>query len=334
MFKLSNVSAIKYYLLSFSLLATMPVFADTSWVSATLDNDVFVYEDNGYTNGLYVSWYDLRDSDASDHTPDFWVKPLMWTMPSGPVESSANIYGIGQIINTSDDIEDPNPPKNDFPYSALLGLNNTFIATRGDHADRVSTTIGIVGPLALGEQTQKVVHRIIGAQEPMGWDTQLKTEVAFQLSRSRIWRSWASELDTMDLLTGADISVGTIKSSVSTGFMFRYGRNLAVSYQTVLLSENRMANPTAVGNGWFVYAGLKAGYVFNQIFTDGNTFRDSRSIDYNHRNNIFTTGLTYSWGESALSFAVNSPFTINGSDADKKFDEQTRYGTLTFAWQI
>ncbi|WP_421854309.1 lipid A deacylase LpxR family protein [Marinomonas sp.] len=333
-FKKKSTLSMKHYFLSLSLLVGTPVFADANWVSATLDNDFFVNEDNGYTNGLYVSWYDVRDSETSDHSPDFWVKPLMWSMPSGSLKSSANIYGFGQTINTADDIEIPNPPENDFPYSGLLSFNNTFIANSGDHADRVSTTLGIVGPLALGEQTQKAVHRIIDAQEPMGWDTQLKTEIVFELSRSRIWRSWASESDNMDFLSGVDMSVGTLKSSVSTGFMFRYGRNLENSYATVLLTENRMSNPTAVEEGWFVYAGVKASHTFNQIFTDGNTFRDSRSIDYNHNSNVFTSGLTYSWGESALSFAVNSPFTINGSDQDKKFAEQTRYGTLTFAWQL
>lgn len=329
-----SLNLAKHSLIGLSLLFGMSAYANQSWMSATLDNDFFVYEDNGYTNGLYVSWYDVRDSETSDHSPDFWVKPLIWSMPSGVVKSSASIYGFGQTINTADDIEIPNPPENDFPYSGLLSFNNTFIANRGDYADRISITIGIVGPLALGEQTQKVVHRIIDAQEPMGWHTQLQTEIVFQLSRSRIWRSWASESDTMDFLSGVDMSVGTLRSSVSTGFMFRYGRNLESSYATVLLTENRMSNPTAVNDGWFVYAGVKAGHTFNQIFTDGNTFRDSRSIDYDHSNNVFTTGLTYAWSETALSFAINSPFTINGSEQDKKFAEQTRYGTLTFAWQL
>ena len=202
------------------------------------------------------------------------------------------------------------------------------------YADKVSTTLGSVGPLAMGEQTQKAVHKVISARTPRGWDTQLDNELVFELSRGRTWRSWVSNSNTIDVLSGAEMSVGTLRSAVSTGFMVRYGKNLEESFATVLLADSRTSNPIAVNQGWFVYMGVALNYTFNQIFTDGNTFHDSRSIDYDHRNNMLSSGLTYSWGESALSFAINSPFTIGGDDYDREMDKYTRYGTLTFAWQI
>ncbi len=39
-------------------------------------------------------------------------------------------------------------------------------------------TAGTVGPWALGEESQKLVHDIIGADEPPGWDHQLDADVA------------------------------------------------------------------------------------------------------------------------------------------------------------
>ena len=327
-------SLVKYSLNSLFLLFGMSAYASQSWMSVTLDNDVFVNEDSGYTNGLYVTHYDVNESGRSPNWPDFWVKPLMWSMPDGEVQSSANVYSFGQTLNTAEDLTLHNPPEGSFPYSALLSMNNTYITTREDYADRVSTTIGIVGPLAMGKETQKGFHKIIGAQDPKGWDTQLHNELVFELSRSRVWRSWVSDNDTMDVLTGGNLSVGTLRSEANTGIMYRYGRNLKKSYPTILLTDNRMSNPTAVDSGWFVYAGLQAGYTFNQIFTDGNTFRDSRSIDYDHTNTLFSTGFSYAWEGIAVAFAINTPFTINGDEHDRKMDRFSRYGTLTFAWQL
>ena len=326
--------ALKNYLLGLSLLCVGPAFADINWVSATLDNDFFVNEDNGYTNGIYVSFYNVDDKPQLTQQPGMLVKPLMWSMPNKNVNASVNVYSFGQTLTTPYDIEEEIPAEGTFPYSALLSFTNTYISVTPDYADRVGTTIGVVGPLAMGEQTQKAVHRVISATMPKGWDTQLKNEVVFELSRGRTWRTWVADSGNADFLSGADMSIGTLRSTVNTGFMLRYGRNLDDSYATVLLAESRTSNPIAVSKGWFVFAGVEVGYTFNQIFTDGNTFRDSRSIDYDHNSNSFTTGLTYSWGDMALAFAINSPFSIDGDKHDREMDKFTRYGTMTFVWQI
>lgn len=332
--KKNSVSTLKQSLFGLVLLFGMPAFAEVNWFSATLDNDFFVNEDNGYTNGIYVSFYDVNDKESSADLPDAWVKPLMWSMPSGSIETSVNIYSVGQTLNTPYDIEEVVPAEGTFPYSGLLSFTNTFIVVGPRYADKVSTTLGIVGPLAMGEQTQKAVHKAISARTPRGWDTQLDNELVFELSRGRTWRSWVSNSNTIDVLSGAEMSVGTLRSAVSTGFMVRYGKNLEESFATVLLADSRTSNPIAVNQGWFVYMGVALNYTFNQIFTDGNTFHDSRSIDYDHRNNMLSSGLTYSWGESALSFAINSPFTIGGDDYDREMDKFTRYGTLTFSRKL
>nr|WP_264193954.1 lipid A deacylase LpxR family protein [Marinomonas algarum] len=308
--------------------------ADTNWLSATLDNDFFVNEDNGYTNGIFVSLYDLNSEDETTHQPSFWVSPLTWSLPDRPVSNAFNAYSFGQTLMTPFNIEEKVPGPDTFPYSALLSFTNTYIAIGSDHADRLSTTLGVVGPIAMGKESQKAVHRVVDAKMPQGWDTQLENELVFEFSRGRTWRSWVSENENADLLTGANISLGTLRSSVSTGFVVRYGRGLASSFATVLLSQSRTSNPIAVDQGWFVYAGVEMTMIGNQIFTDGNTFRDSRSIDYDHNYNVFTSGITYAWEDMSLAFAINAPFSLTEESQNNDLDKFTRYGTLTLAWQI
>jgi hypothetical protein len=322
------------YLLSLFLLYGMQAYGEVDWLSVTLDNDFFVNDDNGYTNGIYVSIYDVYDNVTSQEQADFWVQPLMWSMPNRSIDQAVNVYGFGQTLTTPYDISKSIPTEEDLPYSAVLAFTNTYITVGPDYADSVSTTLGVVGPIALGEETQKAVHSIIDARIPQGWDTQLNNELVFELSRGRTWRHWVSDEGNMDVLLGANMSLGTIKSGVSTAAIIRYGQNLKESYPTALLADSRTSNPIAVNSGWFVYSGLAVKYHFNQIYTDGNTFSDSPSIDYDHNINMFAVGMTYSWGSGSMAFAINTPFSFSEDESDKNLDQFNRYGTLTFAWQI
>ena len=316
------------------IFLSVSTYANESWVSATLDNDFFVNEDNGYTNGLFLSFYDIYDDPETIEEPDFWVKPLLWTLPSqDDVFAAINVYSFGQTLTTPYDISEVVPSDDTLPYSALVHLSNTYISIGPRYADRITTVLGVVGPAALGEETQKRVHQITGSQEPMGWDSQLNNELVFELSRGRTLRTWVSDNGKMDLLSISNISVGTIKSDIKTGLMFRYGEYLENSYASVLLSNARTSNPIAVKAGWFVYAGFGLGYTFNQIYADGNTFSDSRSIHYNHDQNLLTYGFSYTWGDASLAFAINSPVSFASTDKDHDVDELTRFGTLTFAWR-
>lgn len=312
---------------------TMSVRAEIDWISVTLDNDLFVGNDNGYTNGLYVSVFDVGEKSGKPPSHDFWVLPLMWIMPKQGVEFAANAYALGQTMSTPSDITIAVPDEDELPYSALLAMTNSYVTVSQGHADRVSTTIGIVGPAALGEEVQKFVHKIIGADEPLGWDTQLENELVFQLSRARIWRTWSSATDHLDVLTLAEASAGTLQSGVGSGMMIRYGRNLQESYVTTLFSNSRTINPMAVDGGWYTYFGLQLDYIFNQIFTDGNTFRDSRSIDYDHATIGVTTGIAYSWGNYALTFAFSDFDVLQDESSDENVENLTRFGTLSFAWR-
>ncbi len=328
-FNIVKGARLKKCLVGVLFMYGVDVYAETNFASVTLDNDVFVGKDNGYTNGLYFSLYNV----GAGLRPNFWVSPLLWTMPRGYAENRINVHSIGQTLTTAEDITQANPPEGSLPYSGLLKYTNTHIVVGPRFADWASTSVGIVGPAAKGKQTQTEFHALIGAEKPMGWDTQLKNEFVFGFSRGRAIRVLASRSDTMDLLAGGQVSLGTISSGVNAGMMLRIGQNLRDSYSTVSLASSRASNPIAVNNSWFVYAGVSANYVFNQIFTDGNTFRDSRSIDYDHNYNTFMTGITYTIGRnSSLSFAYFSSFSDDDTEYSRQTERLNRFGTLTLAW--
>lgn len=322
-------------LLAFSISTSQAETAldwDMDWVSGTLDNDLFLGNDNGYTNGVFFSVYDTGVAKAQP-TPSLFVWPLLWTLPAGEHQAAVNAYSLGQVMMTPDDITVRSPDQDQLPYSGLLFFSTTYLAIDDKQADKLSTTIGIVGPAAGAKAAQKLVHKVIGADEPKGWDTQLENELVFQLSRGRLWRSWVSANQYTDLLLSSEAALGTLSSYAKTGLVLRYGRGLKRSYASVLLNDSRVTNPVAIANGWYLYAGMTAGYTFNQIYTDGNTFRDSRSIDYDHEQLGVIAGLAYSWGKFSVTLALNDA-NILDTRSEKELDDLTQYGSLSIAYKL
>lgn len=317
------------------VVSSVPIWAGGfNWASITMDNDTFVGEDSGYTNGLFFSIYEVEeDRQKGIIQPDIFVKPLLWLTGDKKASFAINSYTLGQVMVTPEDISDPNPPEDELPYSGLLSVTNSYVRVFDTYADRFSTTLGVVGPSSGAEATQKFIHEIIGSREPQGWDTQIKDEIVFEFSRARLWRVWASGAGLVDVLTQLEGTLGTIESSVGGGGMIRIGKNLDQSFFTPLYVHSRAANPVSPSGGWFGFLGLQGGYVFHLIHTDGNTFRDSRSIDYDPEQLGVAAGFTYSWQNWVLSLALNETNVFLGSD-NQELEGVTRYGTLTFGFRF
>lgn len=320
---------------SFILLIPLLLFpgvcrAAVDWLSFTWDNDIFVGEDNGYTNGGFWTWFDTGRRDKEQPQPQWVLKPLLWSMSEQNPLHRVNSHTFGHMMVTPEDITRVNPDPNDIPYSGLVYYLNSHLQVYEDYADLASVTIGLVGPDSGADSVQKYIHkRISGADEPRGWHAQLHNEVVFRLSRYRMWRSWISGSGNSDFLTAAGINVGTLESSLSGYAVIRYGTNLAQSYATAAYHGSRAINPVALNGGWHVYAGLSARYVGNLIFTDGNTFRDSPSVEPDPAKIGFTTGISYSWRDFAATLAVED-MALN----EEEYEGIERYGTFTIAYRF
>jgi len=309
-------------------LTVAPLQAEESnWFAVTIDNDLLVGNDNGYTNGIYFSWFEVGDKNER-HIPHWLVAPLSWSLDVESTKKSIHAYSIGQIMVTPEDITIETPPLNEMPYSGALLFNYTYIGVEAAHADSVGTVIGIVGPSSGAEATQTWVHDLVGSEEPQGWDTQLQDEFVFQLSRARLWRTWNASDDRMDLLVLGEAGLGTLSSFVASAMLFRWGDDLSRTFATPLLINTRSANPAAIKGGWYFFAGTRFEYIFNAIYTDGNTYRDSRSIDYDQSQIGLTTGLAYSWENVLITFAL-----YESNTSDEATRDISRFGTLTIGWQ-
>lgn len=314
--------------LLFAFLLSTARAEESNWFATTIDNDILIGQDNGYTNGVYFSWFTLEDQ-IKKQQPHWLLTPLAWSVDLASANATLETYSLGQVMVTPQDITIEDPPLDDIPYSGALLFNYTLITIQPAYADSMGTVIGIVGPSSGAEATQKWVHAQVGSDDPKGWDTQLKDELVFQFSRSRLWKTWSSASDNMDVLVLAGAGLGTVSSFVASAALFRFGHKLSNSFATPLLISTRAANPAAIGGGWYLYGGLRFDYVFNTIYADGNTFKDSRSIDYDSEQLGLTAGLAYSWKNTSLTIAL-----FDSNAADDSASEYSQFGTLTIGWKF
>jgi hypothetical protein len=189
---------------------------------------------------------------------------------------------------TPKDISLRNPPLDDQPYAGWLYGSAGLTAETGKRLDQLELTVGMVGPASLAEETQKRVHEIVSSDEPQGWDTQLRNEPGFILTYQRSWRSVVSKSILgvpFDMTPHAGGALGNVFTYANAGIMLRFGRRLPLDYGPPRIQPSLPGSGFLVphdGFGWYLFAGIDGRAVARNIFLDGNTFRDSRSLGYTH----------------------------------------------------
>lgn len=287
---------------------TEPIHA--GW-TITFENDIFVGEDSRYTNGIafYYGKGTFKRFTRSN-TPHL-IHGLIKNTYINRNESrkKAIVFGLFQAMQTPENITSTELQLNDVPYAGLLAAETQLFAVSDSMVDRVTLTIGVVGPLALAKEAQKVVHKIVGADDPRGWHHQIKNELvgAVELQRSiRLIHSPESQALEADLVSLGSVAVGNLRSYVSGAIFVRIGNNLVDSFPLVSSSPNRQINPTAFSTrrSWDVFAGLRSAYIGNEIVRSGNTFSNSHSADLDHTQLQFSAGVGWNLNDWAFNLVV------------------------------
>lgn len=277
----------------------------------SLENDVFVGEDNGYTNGLALYYGKGR---FERFTPANTLLPVHWLLGNtyineGVDRERAVAYGVFQAIQTPGDITDPSLQVNDVPYAGLLAFEAQLFSMSDTWVDRMTLTVGVVGPLALGGEAQESVHAIVGGDQPQGWKHQIRNEpvAALELERGvRVLKTDASRRLEADVIVVGSAALGNLHSFASAMLVARIGDNLVQTFPVASVPPNPQINPTAFSErrSWDIFAGVSSTYVANQILTSGNTFTDSHRAEIDHTRLQVSAGVGWNMRDWAFNISV------------------------------
>jgi hypothetical protein len=250
--------------------------------SLRLENDIGDLQ-NDYNHGTELRWW-LPEDEAGPLGRSFARLGLVETLggPRTPETESVVRLRLGQLMFVPVDIARKIPDPRDRPYAGWLHAGiaaermtlDPDESRRHDRRSLVELDLGIIGPSSLSDEVQTNWHDFWGLTPPNGWDAQLQDEPALLFSVQRDRRLAyvpVGEAHAWDLAGHVDWSLGNLKTEAVVGGALRFGKNLPRDF--VL----RTAPAGAGGGSLFTFADLR--YVAQDLFLDGNTWRDGPSVD-------------------------------------------------------
>ena len=255
---------------------------EKSTISFTIENDSFFGTDRYYTHGFRLQ-YMHRPNELPAWTASFLTNFLTAGMD---VDRMRIGFALGQELFTPSFIGPSMLLVNDRPYGAWL--HGSLILRRSGtmggipSMDELELDLGIVGPEALGEDTQTWWHKLVGYMEPHGWDNQLNTEPAIQTYFTRSVQVGFRNDDYwgFDIVPHGRVALGNVYIFGEIGTLLRAGYNLPSEY-VISPMDSFSTHPSYDPPKWsfYVFTGADGRVVGRNIFLDGNTFEDSHSVD-------------------------------------------------------
>ena len=307
-------------------------------VGVQFENDLFGGgTDRHFTHGSRIfavtepiDWI----ADAADKIPWFSKEKAMKENLDRLQARTA--VSFGQNIFTPEDITRTQLNEKDRPYAGWLYMGFGIAANQGTRRfDQLEINIGVVGPSSLADEVQTTWHDWFDLTEPKGWDNQLEDELGVVLYYEQARRfeikkfAWGLKWDLMPHFGGA---VGNVYTFGKLGFTFRLGSDLTTDFGPPRI------RPSMPGSGfyktgerlaWYIFAGAEGRLVARNIFLDGNTFKDSHSVDKKPLVGDVQVGLVLQYDGFRLSYTqIFRTQEFNGQN------DANRFGSLAISYQF
>lgn len=285
-------------LLAEELLTPAEKPSDAWTLNFYLENDLFADTDQQYTNGVRVSWVSPEVGNFIDD-PQIpgWVRDAnRWLTQLDPEPAPFEkdprhhlVVTLGQEMYTPADRDRTTLDPDDRPYAGWLYLGFGYHTQTRHKLKSFQVNLGMIGPWSLAEESQNFIHDLRGFERFKGWDNQLHNEPGIQLlyeRKQRLFQGGIVDNFQHDLIGHVGGSLGNVATYLNTGAEYRIGYQLPQDFGTSALRPG--GDNSTPGSGdprfydqWGVHAfvSIDGRWVLRDIFLDGNTFRDSHSVD-------------------------------------------------------
>ncbi|MCK0154563.1 lipid A deacylase LpxR family protein [Alcanivorax sp. S6407] len=320
------------------LFAWLCSVSSASTLGFAWDNDLFVGEDGRYTNGVRFSWVGNAHEgcdDSSDRGLTCGLARATTFLPGVHLNDQKHALAVGleQTMVTPSDITRSAPDYADVPYVGYSNLELGMFSWNREHLVGYGIRVGVTGPDSGAEQSQKVIHKITGSEEPRGWDNQLGPDVIgglIAVFANRLFRhDHANGLQT-DMGYSAMLDANNFLGTAGISSFVRFGKNLpnnfTPDYAGVGTSSSQVGLFDHNGTGWEIFLGASAeyiGYFYLEEETD--------LYDLETRDGIF--GLVVGSGLHLDNFSFT--LTLQGSQSPlRNNDDVLSFGNMSFMWKI
>lgn len=337
--------------------------------TARLENDLFADTDQNYTSGVAFTAvsHDIFGKLNLACLPAAvrlhaalisYLDPGFWADADNPAHAQNVVVKFGQSMFTPRDSTRTDLIPDDRPYAGLLYVGMSW--NRRKHESHNNTevldtreiTLGVIGPLALAQPAQDLIHDVIGAERFQGWDNQLRNEPAVQMALDRKFKTYqgAGAIQpgfSADYIRSLGLQLGNIETSGTVGIEGRIGWNIPNDFGTYPIrpgAENRPPSAASIHGGdgkgttqsgrpragVHLFGTLETKLVLHDFSLDGNLFESSHSVTRSP------------WvAQAAIGLSAQSPIAGHGVKLavmrvwrTREFEEQGSshaYGSVTLS---
>jgi hypothetical protein len=303
----------------------------------TMENDSLFDKDSNYTSGLRLNWLSRAVDDTMESDHGFTRKMVQWTSFLPFVGNSGYrnhlSLGLASAMFTPYNTWVRDPPPDDRPYAGITFFDGGVHAYTTRWLHSYNLWLGLVGPASGAEWLQRQTHDLFGRQFPNGWETQLENEPilnVFYQARHKLINTGQGRAMAFDLIWNGGFGFGNWYTGANVGLVARFGHNLLSdfgataiyqpgSHHGVLPISKPEKRPSC-----YLWAGADGSVMARDLSLDGNTFKESRSVEKKPMRGSAAVGLNASWRRMMLSFSL---FFV--SDTYETQKSSNHFGSLT-----
>ena len=294
------------------------------------ENDLFSTTDSQYSSGEKINvFYSVENA----------TNPLysLLFVDYGDYDSYVSFSLVNQIY-TPADLTVKELIEDDRPYAGWTYAEYAIHKSSSRNLRSLYLHVGMVGPASKSEEIQKGIHEVTGSKPPQGWDNQLENELGVNLTYIHKWRfvpeTFASLESSFIPFVQADL--GNISTRAMGGMGVRFGWNIPKDYGVSAINTGGEVGVLVLDEhhdmqrkDWSFSFNLN-GYgsaIARDIFLDGNTFKDSHSVDKEN----FVAYLGFGFSARYKSFVLDFMQT-KSTPKFKEEDSIHTVGTLIGSW--
>jgi hypothetical protein len=290
-----------------------------------------------------------------------YLDPGFWADADNPAHAQNVVVKFGQSMFTPRDSTRTDLISDDRPYAGLLYAGMSWNRRKHQPHDNTEVldtreiTLGVIGPLALAQPAQDLIHDAIGAERFQGWGNQLRNEPAVQMALDRKFKTYqgAGAIQpgfSADYIRSLGLQLGNIETSATVGIEGRIGWNIPNDFGTYPIrpgAENRPPSAASIHGGdskgasqssrpragIHLFGTLETKLVLHDFSLDGNLFESSHSVTRSP------------WvAQAAIGLSAQSPVAGHGVKLavmrvwrTREFEEQGSshaYGSVTLSLEF
>jgi hypothetical protein len=261
------------------------------------ENDSYLAsgKDRYYTNGLLLTFRTALDQSTLRNKK---LNKMIFEFEAGQKIYNPQSGSILDIVYV------------DRPFAGYLYAGAALnLLYNSENNLKLSLQSGTIGPAALAQEAQELMHNGFGFYKINGWQWQVKNELAINATAEYNYLINRSNSGKLDLSANSYINIGNTFSGAGLGIMFRTGA-LNPLYNSASM-QSRLSNNNAQQDKqtreFFIYAKPMLNYVAYDASIQGGLFiKDKGPVLFNIKPVVFSqqAGAIYSQNRFTVDFSI------------------------------